>query len=52
MIAEQVENVVPDLVVYSTEGLPHSVAYQDLIVPMMQEIQKLKKRIEHLESQV
>lgn len=49
LIAEEVEKVIPRLVVYD-EGRPSSVKYQDLPALLLNEIQKLNKRIEQLEK--
>lgn len=50
LIAEEVDTVMPSLVVYNTDVLPETVKYQDLIPLMLNEIQKLNKRVKELES--
>jgi len=50
LIAEEVAEILPDLVVYDDEKQPFSVKYQDLPVLLLNEIKKLIKRIEVLES--
>lgn len=52
LIAEEVDKVMPDLVVYDDEKLPFSVKYHDLPALLLNEIQKLSKRIEFLEDQL
>lgn len=52
LIAEEVEKTFPELVVHNEEGLPESVKYHDLPVLLLNEIQKLNKRINHLESKL
>lgn len=49
MIAEEVEKVFPDLVLYK-EGNPYSIKYHELPALLLSEIQKLDKRIKQLES--
>ena len=50
LIAEEVEKINKDLVVYDALGECHSVKYHDLPILLVQEIQKLLKRIEMLEK--
>ena len=50
LIAEEVAEILPDLVVYDDEKQPFSVKYQDLPVLLLNEIKKLIKPIEVLES--
>lgn len=50
LIAEEVVEVLPDLVNLDEEGLPHNVRYHDLPVLLLNEIQKLNKRIQTLEQ--
>jgi hypothetical protein len=52
LIAEDVENVFPQLVVYDDLGLPMSVKYQDLPVLLLHEIKQLAARIEELEERI
>ena len=52
LIAEEVEKVMPDLVVYSLEGQIESVKYQDLSVLLLKEMQKLKADVEELKARV
>lgn len=49
LIAEDVEDVMPELVSYDLEGLPSSVKYQDLPVLLLAELKRLSKRVEDLE---
>jgi len=48
LIAEEVKEVMPHLVVYDKEGHPDSVKYHELPIFLLVEIQKLKKEIEML----
>lgn len=50
LIAEEVAEVMPDLVAYDQDGLPYTVKYNDLPAMLLNEIQKLRKRIEFLEA--
>ena len=50
LIAEEVESVMPSLVVRDDQGLAFTVKYQDLPVLLLNEIQKLKKDIEALKG--
>lgn len=45
LIAEEVEEVVPELVVYDKEGLPETVKYDRLIPILLQKIQKLNRKL-------
>ena len=50
LIAEDVQDVMPSLVVLDQEGLPSAVKYHDLPVMLLNEIKKLKDRIKVLEG--
>lgn len=50
LIAEEVEEVMEDLVVKDENGLPFTVKYQDLPVMILNELQKLNARVEALEA--
>lgn len=50
LIAEEVEQVMPRLVVKDNEGQCETVKYHELIPLMLNEIQRLEKRLEVLES--
>lgn len=50
LIAEEVEKVMPELVVYDDKKQPISVQYHVLPAILLSEIQKLNKRIEALEK--
>jgi len=52
LIAEEVHEVIPELVIYDKNGEPQSVAYHDLPVLLLNEIQRLKERIDFLEANV
>jgi hypothetical protein len=48
LIAEEVADIFPELVVYDKEDKPESVKYQDLSVLLLNELQKLRKEIDEL----
>lgn len=50
LIAEEVDAVFPRLAVYGKHGEPESVKYHDLPVLLLNEIKKLRARIEVLEA--
>ena len=52
LIAEEVYEVMPDLVVHNMDGEIESVKYHDLPALLLNELQKAVKRIEVLEAQV
>jgi hypothetical protein len=51
LIAEQVYEIMPELVVLDKEGLPQTVKYNDLPVLLLLEIQKLRKEVDQLKRQ-
>jgi len=50
LIAEEVEKVMPELVVLNKEGTPESVQYADIPILMLKEMQKLKQEIKSLKE--
>ena len=50
LIAEEVAQVLPNLVVYDKDGQPETVQYHNLPVLLLNEIIKLKKEIEELKK--
>jgi Chaperone of endosialidase len=50
LIAEEVDERMPELVIYNDEGKPDAIKYHELPVLLLNEIQKLHKRIETLEA--
>lgn len=52
LIAEEVDKVMPLLVSYDEQGRPHSVSYHDLPQILLNEIQKMAKRINALEEKL
>jgi hypothetical protein len=50
LIAEEVAEVFPELVVRDDDGRPETVAYQNLSVLLLNELQRLQKRVEDLEK--
>jgi hypothetical protein len=51
LIAEEVEKVFPELVLYK-EGSPYSVKYHEMPALLLNEIQKLRKELDFLRSKV
>jgi hypothetical protein len=49
ILAEDADENFPDLCLYNDEGLPESVKYHEMPALLLNEIQKLVKRIEELE---
>lgn len=52
LIAEEVAEVMPELVVYDEEGRPGTVRYQHLIPLLLNELQEQQRAIARLSSQV
>ena len=52
LIAEEVEKVMPDLVVYNDKGQPETVAYQTLAPLLLNELQKEHKQIERMQAEI
>ncbi len=52
LIAEEVEEVMPEIVSYDEEGNPETVSYSKLISPMLNEIQQLKEENEELKKRI
>ena len=50
LIAEEVNELFPELVVYNKEGKPDSLSYDRLSVVLLMEIKKLKEEIEKLKE--
>lgn len=51
-IAEEVNDVMPSMVVFDKDGLPLTVKYNEFPAMLLNEIQKMAKRIEDLEAQL
>jgi hypothetical protein len=51
-IAEEVKDVLPELVIYNEQGQPESVKYHEMYALLLHEIQSLNKRIKWLEDNV
>lgn len=52
LIAEEVLEVMPKLVVHGEDGLPLTIKYHDLGPLLLNELQKLAKRVKELESKL
>jgi hypothetical protein len=52
LIAEQVQQIMPSLVLYGQDGRPQAVKYQDLPVLLLNELQKQQKIIDKLSKKV
>jgi hypothetical protein len=52
LIAEEVAEIMPDLIVYDKNGNPQTVQYHELPALLLNELQKSLKRIEALEARL
>lgn len=52
LIAEEVEEIMPEIVSYNEDGDPETVSYDKLITPMLNEIQNLRAQNEELEARL
>ncbi len=52
LIAEEVEKVLPQIVVYNKDQQPETVKYQDINILLLNELQKLNKKMIILEQEV
>lgn len=52
LIAEELENILPALVLKDSEGNPQAIAYHEMPVMLLNEIIKLRARIEELERKI
>lgn len=50
LIAEEVNEILPELVVYDNQGLPASIKYHELPVILLNELKKLKAEIKELKE--
>lgn len=50
LIAEEVDRIIPSLVVYDQEGRPDAVKYHELPVLLLNELIKLRNRVDELEG--
>lgn len=50
LIAEEVADIFPELVAHNAEGQPESVRYHDLSVLLLNELIKMKNRVDDLEE--
>ena len=52
LIAEEVAEVAPDLVIYEDNGDPYTVRYEQLVPLLLNELQRLHDRVAALESEI
>lgn len=53
LIAEEVQNIIPELVVYDSEtGLPRTVQYTMLIPILVQTVQRMRRNEEELKDRI
>jgi hypothetical protein len=52
LIAEEVEEVLPELVVCDSSGGPETVLYHEMPAMLLNELQKQQKYIERLEARL
>ena len=50
LIAEEVNEIYPELVNYDKEGKPYSVKYNGLSVVLLDEVKKLRKEVKELKE--
>ena len=50
LIAEEVEKIIPEMVLYGRDGQPQDISYQFLAPILLKEIQRLNRRITALEE--
>ena len=50
LVAEEVAEVMPELVVHDGEGRPEAVKYRLLSVLLLNEVQKLRREVEALKA--
>jgi trimeric autotransporter adhesin len=51
-IAEEVAKVMPELVIFDLSGMPYGVRYHDMPAILLNELQKLSKRVVELEAKL
>lgn len=51
-IAEEVEEIYPEIIFYNEQGTPESLHYDRIAVIMLAEMKKLRDRVQELESQL
>jgi hypothetical protein len=49
LIAEEVNHIIPNIVNKDKDSKPFSINYIDLVPALINELQKLQKRVEYLE---
>ncbi len=52
LIAEEVAQVMPELVIYNEKGQPETVAYQTLAPLLLNELQKEHKQMERMQAEI
>jgi len=52
LIAEEVHDVMPYLVAFNKEGAPETVRYHELPALILNELQRLEKRVKYLEDKI
>ena len=52
LIAEEVEKVMPELVLYGDDGRPESVAYHEMPALLLAEIKKLRSELDELKARM
>ena len=51
LIAEEVEPIMSELIVYDEEGRPDAVKYNSIIVLLLQELKNLRQEIDDLKNE-
>jgi hypothetical protein len=49
-IAEEINEILPELINYDKEGLPESIKYSHISVLIIEELKKIRKKLEILEE--
>ena len=52
VIAEEVNEIFPELTVNNEDGVLSYVKYSEFVIPLISEVQRLNKKIEELEQKV
>lgn len=51
-IAEDVANIIPEIVFVDSENIPMGIHYDKLVIPIIEEVKKQKEKIEYLEDKI
>ena len=51
-IAEEVQDILPELVVYNEDNTPEAVKYKQLSILMLEELKKLREEVKNLKEKL